>query len=176
MFSVPFHAFAEKYLTIAKESAPACSTGNAIVNSAKTSTTNVTFKFSVTLNGGANITDCGIVYGTSQNNLNQHISYGAINARKGSFQVTKKLKWGTYYYCAYATNKMGTTYGAIKKVKVYSCLCYHYTGSLESVYSHCLSSGCFKLDPNLKNLYEAGTLLISRFKKIIWKALETKAY
>jgi len=65
---------------------------------------NGTVTLSLTKDGGYNIIDCGIDYGTSSSNLNQSVSLGA--KAKGTYTVSLTgLSAGTtYYYRAYAIN------------------------------------------------------------------------
>ena len=121
----------------------------------------VKITFKVDTNGGSNITDCGIVYGTSSSRLNNKVSYGSIGSKKGSFTVKTTLHEGTYYYKAYVTNANGTAYGAVKKVVVYGCPWCGTCGSFAQVYAHCLASGCFKQNPYLNWLWETGSTLLT---------------
>lgn len=71
-----------------------------------------TLNGNVTSDGGANVTARGFVYGTNQNNLTQNVSCGTGT---GSMNYNLTLSvGGTYYYKAYATNSIGTTYGEVK--------------------------------------------------------------
>lgn len=137
--------------------------GSATTKSASVSKSTVTFTFKVETNGGTNITDCGIVYGTSSSRLNSKVSYGSIGSRKGSFTVKATMREGTWYYRAYVKNASGTAYGEVKKVVVYGCpFCNgKYVGSFAQVYAHCLSSGEFKQNAYLRFLWETGSSLLT---------------
>ena len=136
--------------------------GSVTTKSASVSRSTVTFTFKVETNGGTNITDCGIVYGTSASRLNSKVSYGSIGSKKGSFTVKTTMREGTWYYRAYVKNASGTAYGEVKKVVVYGCpFCNgKYIGSFAQVYSHCLSTGEFKQNPYLELLWETGSTLL----------------
>ncbi len=74
-------------------------------------------------NGGANVTDCGLYWGYSKREVNEHenqLSFGPKNEKKGKFYDTvKNLVAGkTIFYQAYAVNKVGTDYGDILKTKL----------------------------------------------------------
>jgi len=118
-----------------------CTTSTASVSGSK-----VTFKFSVDTNGGTNVSDCGIVYGTSKSNLNKKLSYGSLGAKKGTFSVTANLSAGTtYYYKAYVTNASGTAYGSVRSVT---------TGAAQTLKSKSLSVTYYSQgDSRWKNEY-----------------------
>ncbi len=61
------------------------------------------------------MTDCGIYWGYSRTSLNNRLSFGAKYAEKGSFwkSLTGLYADTTVYYQAYATNKVGTSYGGV---------------------------------------------------------------
>ncbi len=78
------------------------------------SMTGATLNGNVTADGGATVTACGFVYGTSASNLSQNVQSGS-----GTGSFTKALTGlshsTTYYYKAYATNAIGTNYGEVKQ-------------------------------------------------------------
>ncbi|MDY3202110.1 MAG: hypothetical protein RBQ80_01910, partial [Methanocorpusculum sp.] len=67
-------------------------------------------------NGGYDVTNCGFVYGTNQDNLENEILKGYMGAEKGIFTVSvDNLSPSTkYYYCAFAKNSEGTGFGDVK--------------------------------------------------------------
>ena len=75
--------------------------------------TGATLNGNVTSDGGATVTACGFVYGTSASNLNQTAASGTGT---GSFTKTLSglVTGTTYYYKAFATNSVGTAYGEVK--------------------------------------------------------------
>ena len=84
------------------------------------SVTNITYTSAtvggnVTSDGGATVTECGVVYSTSQNptTSNTKITSGTGT---GSFtcDITNLQEGTTYYVRAYAINKKGTSYGEQK--------------------------------------------------------------
>lgn len=80
----------------------------------------------VSSNGGATVTQRGVVISTSQNpTITNNIDSGTASGTGGSFSVvfdTSSLivgPNGTVYYCrAYATNSQGTAYGTQRSVTV----------------------------------------------------------
>ena len=66
----------------------------------------------VVSDGGATITARGFFYGTSSDNMSNNVT---VSAGSGEFaSAIENLSAGTtYYYCAYATNEMGTIMGEI---------------------------------------------------------------
>ncbi len=66
----------------------------------------------VVSDGGATITARGFFYGTSADNMSNNVT---VSAGSGEFaSAIENLSAGaTYYYCAYATNEMGTTMGEV---------------------------------------------------------------
>ncbi len=66
----------------------------------------------VVSDGGATITARGFFYGTSADNMSNNVT---ASAGSGEFaSAIENLSAGaTYYYCAYATNEMGTTMGEV---------------------------------------------------------------
>ena len=73
-----------------------------------------TLSGNVSSDGGATITARGFVYGTSANNLTQTVQSGSGT---GSYTktITGLTHSTTYYYKAYATNSVGTSYGEVKQ-------------------------------------------------------------
>ena len=67
----------------------------------------------LTRNGGANVTDCGIRWGYSENKLNNKVSFGKKDKKTGKvYKTVKDFKANSViYYQAYAVNKKGTSYG-----------------------------------------------------------------
>ena len=76
------------------------------------STTGATLNGNVTVDGGATVTARGFVYGTSASNLSQNEQSGTGT---GNFMkaLTGLSHSTTYYYKAYATNSVGTSYGEV---------------------------------------------------------------
>ena len=66
----------------------------------------------VVSDGGATITARGFFYGTSADNMSNNVT---VSAGSGEFaSAIENLSAGaTYYYCAYATNELGTTMGEV---------------------------------------------------------------
>ena len=77
------------------------------------STTIATISGSVTTDNEANITDRGFIYGTNYSNLTQTVQRGN---GVGDFtaNISGLTSGTTYYYKAYATNALGTSYGALR--------------------------------------------------------------
>ena len=67
-------------------------------------------------NGGYDVTNCGFVYGTNQDNLENEILKGYMGAEKGIFtlSVDNLIPSTKYYYCAFAKNSEGTGFGDVK--------------------------------------------------------------
>ena len=83
---------------------------------AKTGKKTASAVITIKANGGAAITDCGIVWGTDKNSLNKKLSLGKIKDKKDYTVKLSGLKPGkTYYWKAYAKNKNGTVYGKVMK-------------------------------------------------------------
>ncbi len=74
--------------------------------------TGATLSGSITSNGGATITACGFMYGTSASYLTQTATATA-NGSSFSYSLTGLNASTTYYYKAYATNSAGTAYGEL---------------------------------------------------------------
>ncbi len=72
---------------------------------------------SILKNGGANITDCGIIYGTKKSNMNMTASLGYKGDQKGEFSLQlSNLEMGQkYYYAFYAVNEIGMVKGSTEK-------------------------------------------------------------
>jgi hypothetical protein len=76
-----------------------------------TTGTNVVLRGSVSGDGGANITERGFVYSTSQSPTISNGNKKSINGGLGSMSTTlNDLAEGTYYVRAFATNSVGTSY------------------------------------------------------------------
>jgi hypothetical protein len=64
---------------------------------------------------GKPITERGFIYGTSSEILNDSV----ISEDDSTlFEATIEIPAGTYYYKAYATNELGTSYGELKSIVV----------------------------------------------------------
>ena len=74
----------------------------------------------ITDDGGTDITARGFYWGTSADNLVNNIS-STDNTNNFSANLTGLIHGSTYYYCAYATNSIGTTLGDV--VSFDACLC-----------------------------------------------------
>ncbi len=84
--------------------APTVETGTASVVSST-----VTLAGTVLSSPNSTLTACGFVYGTSNSSLT---SKGEVATPATVFSLAiDTLSAGTYYYSAYATNGMGTSYG-----------------------------------------------------------------
>ncbi len=81
-------------------------------NATNVSSTGATLSGYVSFDGGATITECGFMYGTSANNLSQ-----TVQSDSGPDSFTKAITGlsseTAYYYKAYATNTAGTAYGEV---------------------------------------------------------------
>ncbi len=75
--------------------------------------TGATLTGNVTSDGGAIVTDCGFIYGTSSNDLIQTVQSGS-GTGLFSTNITDLNSNTTYYYRAYATNSVGTTYSEVR--------------------------------------------------------------
>ncbi|MBR3797589.1 MAG: hypothetical protein IKK36_01555 [Bacteroidales bacterium] len=78
-----------------------------------TMTGNATLNGSVTSDGCATVTASGFVYGTNQNNLTTNVSCGTGTGSM-TYTLTGLTQGTTYYFKAYATNSVGTSYGEVK--------------------------------------------------------------
>ncbi len=74
--------------------------------------TSATLMGYITSDGGVDVTDCGFLYGTSENDLTDTVH---CNSVVGSFaeSLTDLTPSTTYYYKAYANNSAGIAYGII---------------------------------------------------------------
>lgn len=106
------------------------STPTVFTNSATYNESNSTLTVvgNVSSNGGATVTQRGVVISTAQNpTITSNIDSGTASGTGGSFSVvfdTDNLLTGpngTVYYCrAYATNSQGTAYGTQRSVTITS--------------------------------------------------------
>lgn len=89
-----------------------------LTSSASQSAGVVTVSGNVTSDGGASVTERGFVYGTSSNPTTSS-SKVTSGSGTGTFSAsTSSLSPGTYYFRAYATNSVGTSYGSQETVVV----------------------------------------------------------
>lgn len=66
---------------------------------------------------GSNVTGCGFIWGTSEDDLSQNVT-AVLNGSEFSCEYTEFTTGTTYYYQAYAINGEGTGYGEIKSFVV----------------------------------------------------------
>ena len=82
-------------------------------SAASVTATTASLSGNVTSDGGATVTSRGFMYGTSESNMSQTTQCGtgtgAFDAR-----LTGLAHSTTYYYKAFATNSVGTSYGEVK--------------------------------------------------------------
>ncbi len=74
--------------------------------------TSATLMGYITSDGGVDVTDCGFLYGTSENDLFQTVTSGD-NTGSYMANLDNLTPYTTYYYKAYATNRLGTSYGEV---------------------------------------------------------------
>ena len=93
---------------------PACAQPATVITSTPTNvtSTSATLGGNVTDDGGATVTERGVVYNTSENPTFAHNKV-QIGSGKGSFSksVTGLAENTTYFVCAYAINSQDTAYG-----------------------------------------------------------------
>ncbi|MBO7481664.1 MAG: hypothetical protein J6T63_06110 [Bacteroidales bacterium] len=75
----------------------------------------VTFYGSVYYNGGESVT-CGFVYGTDEQNMTDTVVADS-DAGEYSYEVSGLQPFTNYYYKAFATNSVATTFGAVRSFK-----------------------------------------------------------
>lgn len=73
---------------------------------------------SIIMDGGSNIVECGVCFNTSNNPtiLDSRTSDDIIESGFES-EIKNLIPNTTYYYCAYATNDVGTSYGEVLSFK-----------------------------------------------------------
>lgn len=98
-----------------KTSKPSASTNNIT----QVSDTSICIEGTITDEGGSNIIEHGVVYGTNSSlTLETGIKCVCIGLPKFTCTITGLQAGTTYYVPAYATNAVGTSYGGVKTVKV----------------------------------------------------------
>ena len=75
----------------------------------------LTFSGYIISDQGSLITERGFIYGTLADQLTQSV---VSESESILFEATVEVPAGTYYYKAYATNELGTSYGELKSVTV----------------------------------------------------------
>ena len=80
---------------------------------AEVNSSSAIIKGNVSYDGGADVTERGFVYGTSEDNLTETLSCGS-GIGNFSANLTSLVSGTTYYYKAYAINSAGIGYGEVK--------------------------------------------------------------